>query len=303
MRKDHVFLLRTLRALLVFFDNYADVIEKYPLLKEDVAAFRALVNRISDMVDPENAIITISTASKSALRTGITERVLNAFGKIKAQAIKDKNEDLKKEATLIQKTFQAPTDADFLEVIREKVKMLQNHAGTLAKYGLNKAYLAELTDDVETFSKALPKMSVEKSQSKVATGTLQDAVKEAKEYLDDVLVHTVEMTANEFPVFVKEFNEVKTGQTPSVSPTSLVLIFIDDATNLPCLGVRVINGELKFSEVTDETGKLVIKTGAKKDLIFSAVREGMVAQEIKMGKIKKGQVLEMEIRMVAVPTA
>ena len=94
MRKDHVFMLDTLRALGVFFENYGDVVEKSPLLKEDVTDYNSIVEDIESKVDPDNAPITISTATKINLRNKVTQSLTNGLAKINAQAIKTGDEDL-----------------------------------------------------------------------------------------------------------------------------------------------------------------------------------------------------------------
>lgn len=300
MQKKHAYSLNAYRALLVFFDNYADIVEKTPILKEDVATFRELVNDITDKTDPENTVITISTSDKLSLRTKITENIIKSLSKIKAQAIKDKNEDLKTEAGTTINAFQVLSETSFLELARAQVKIIQNYPTILAKYSLTAQFITELDMDVETYGSLLPKMSVQKSKSKVATGALTDIFKETKEFLNDVLTAAVETVSLDNPIFVQEFNEISSGRTPSVSPTTLILTVVDDASNLPCVGVKIESKELNYNELTSETGKLTIKTGAKKDMMFTISKNGMITQEIKVSKIMKGHTLELEIRMVAV---
>lgn len=300
MQKKHAYSLNAYRALLVFFDNYADIVEKTPILKEDVATFRELVNDITDKTDPENTVMTISTSDKLSLRTKITENIIKSLSKIKAQAIKDKNEDLKTEAGTTINAFQVLSETSFLELARAQVKIIQNYPTILAKYSLTAQFITELDMDVETYGSLLPKMSVQKSKSKVATGALTDIFKETKEFLNDVLTAAVETVSLDNPIFVQEFNEISSGRTPSVSPTTLILTVVDDASNLPCVGVKIESKELNYNELTSETGKLTIKTGAKKDMMFTISKNGMITQEIKVSKIMKGHTLELEIRMVAV---
>ena len=300
MQKKHAYSLNAYRALLVFFDNYADIVEKTPILKEDVATFRELVNDITDKTDPENTVMTISTSDKLSLRTKITENIIKSLSKIKAQAIKDKNEDLKTEAGTTINAFQVLSETSFLELARAQVKIIQNYPTILAKYSLTAQFITELDMDVETYGSLLPKMSVQKSKSKVATGALTDIFKETKEFLNDVLTAAVETVSLDNPIFVQEFNEISSGRTPSVSPTTLILTVVDDASNLPCVGVKIESKELNYNELTSETGKLTIKTGAKKDMVFTISKNGMITQEIKVSKIMKGHTLELEIRMVAV---
>ena len=300
MQKKHAYSLNAYRALLVFFDNYADIVEKTPILKEDVATFRELVNDITDKTDPENTVMTISTSDKLSLRTKITENIIKSLSKIKAQAIKDKNEDLKTEAGTTINAFQVLSETSFLELARAQVKIIQNYPTILAKYSLTAQFITELDMDVETYGSLLPKMSVQKSKSKVATGALTDIFKETKEFLNDVLTAAVETVSLDNPIFVQEFNEISSGRTPSVSPTTLILTVVDDASNLPCMGVKIESKELNYNELTSETGKLTIKTGAKKDMVFTISKNGMITQEIKVSKIMKGHTLELEIRMIAV---
>ena len=300
MQKKHAYSLNAYRALLVFFDNYADIVEKTPILKEDVATFRELVNDITDKTDPENTVITISTSDKLSLRTKITENIIKSLSKIKAQAIKDKNEDLKTEAGTTINAFQVLSETSFLELARAQVKIIQNYPTILAKYSLTAQFITELDMDVETYGSLLPKMSVQKSKSKVATGALTDIFKETKEFLNDVLTAAVETVSLDNPIFVQEFNEISSGRTPSVSPTTLILTVVHDASNLPCVGVKIESKELNYNELTSETGKLTIKTGAKKDMVFTISKNGMITQEIKVSKIMKGHTLELEIRMIAV---
>ena len=303
MRKDHVYYLDTLRALIIFFDNYADVAESSPLLKEDVTGFRLLVGQIEKEVNPKNSVITFTAADKKKLRDRLTQNVLSALAKITAQAVKDKNSELVEASNTKPSAFTKCNDSDFLDLVRGQVEHILAYPAILEKYGLKKDFQANLSEDFTALETMKAKMSVEQTKSIVATGVRQDIFKDVKLYVDVVLTESIKNVAAEYPTMAKEYEGVKTGQTPSVSPTRLGLLVLDDATSAPWAKADVVCEELKLTAQTDEKGKLYIKTGAKKQITFIVSGEGMVTQEITIAKLTRGQTLDLEVRLKAVAVA
>lgn len=299
MRKDHVFMLDTLRALAVFFENYSDVVEKSPLLKEDVADYNGIVEDIETKVDPDNAPITISTATKTNLRNKVTQSLTNGLAKINAQAIKTGDEDLGKKSSTTVTTFTRCSDSDFVDLAKEKIKLLLANTAILEKYNLKAAYRTELENDVDILEKIKAKMSVERSKSTVATSSVNALFAKAKQYVEVVLPQSVSTIAKDNPEFAKEFAHVCATRTAATSPTRVTVLVISDKTDeaLADTGIEVM--EVNSNTFTDEYGKSVIKIGAKKTVTIRVTRKGMVTQEYVTEKIGRGQNLVVTIRLVA----
>ena len=299
MRKDHVFMLDTLRALAVFFENYSDVVEKSPLLKEDVADYNGIVEDIETKVDPDNAPITISTATKTNLRNKVTQSLTNGLVKINAQAIKMGDEDLEKKSGATITTFTKCNDSDFIDLAKEKIKFLLANSAILEKYSLKAEYRTELEKDVEILEKIKAKMSVERSKSTVTTSSVNALFAKAKQYVEVVLPQSVNTVAKSNPDFAKEFAHVCATRTAATSATRVTILVINDKTDeaVADAGIEVV--EVNSNTFTDENGKSIVKVGAKKTVTIRVTKKGMVTQEYVTEKIARGQNLTVTIRLVA----
>ena len=299
MRKDHVFMLDTLRALTVFFENYGDVVEKSPLLKEDVADYNGIVEDIEAKVDPDNAPITISTATKTNLRNKVTQSLTNGLAKINAQAIKTGDEDLEKKSGTTVTAFTRCSDSDFVDLAKEKIKLLLANTAILEKYNLKAAYRTELENDIDILEKIKAKMSVERSKSTVATSSINDLFAKAKRYVEVVLPQSVSTVAKSNLDFAKEFAHVCSMRTAVTSATRITVLVINDKTDEAVVNADIEVLEVNSNTFTDQNGKSVVKTGAKKTVTIRVTKEGMVTQEYVVEKILRGQNLEVTIRLVA----
>ena len=298
MRKDHAFMLDTLRALQVFFENYGDVVEKSKLLKEDVTDYNSIVEDIETKVDPDNAPITISTATKTNLRNKVTQSLMNGLVKVNAQAIKTGDEDLEKKSGTTISAFARCNDSDFIDLAKEKIKFLLVNAAILEKYNLKAEYRTELESDVEILEKIKAKMSVERSKSTVATSSVNALFAKAKQYVEVVLPQSVNTAAKDNPDFAKEFAHVCSTRTAATSATRVTISVINHKTDeaVADAGIEVV--EVNSNTFTDENGKSTVKVGAKKTVTIRVIKKGMVTQEYVTEKIGRGQNLNVTIRLM-----
>lgn len=297
MRQEHSLNLDTYRAMLTFFDNYADVVENSPLLKEDVGIFRSQMEAIEAIVEEDPSVTTVTFADKHELKAKICKNIRLALDKLNAHAIKMKDETLKTACKAPASTFTNASDADFIVKARQEVTRMASFADVLDKYNLTADFRKEMAEDVETFNKMKPQLKVERSKSTVKTGNRNELFKVMKEYVEGVLFEAIDTLKDTQVDFVKEYADVSTGRTPTVSSTKLLIKTIDELTNQPIPNVAIEIPELKIKGATDSNGKLTIKVGAKKEVKLKATKAAMENQEVSVTKILRGRIKEIEVRM------
>ena len=303
MRQDHALDLEMFRSLSVFFDNYADVVDSSPLLKEDVAAFREALNAIDGKMEAQSVVTTISAGDKATLRTKIAQNIRKCLDKITAQAIKDKNAELQAACSTTLSAMTRGSDFNFAVVAKIELTRILSYANILDKYGLKADFRKELASDISVFDKMKPQMNVERSRSIVLTGSRNDLFKSTNEFIDKVMSESIEMFNVTNPDFVKQFEDVSTGRTPSVSPTRVNILLLNDATEAPFKKGAVIVPELKLSTTTDEDGKLTVKVGGNKEVTIIGRVDGFEPQEVTVSKIIRGRSYDVVIRLKALVSA
>ncbi|MBL7816421.1 MAG: carboxypeptidase regulatory-like domain-containing protein [Saprospiraceae bacterium] len=302
MRQEYVLNLETYRVMDNFFDEYGDLIEEFPLLKEDVESFKAFLEAIDSKGSDHAKARTITPADKQALRTKIAQNIRKGLDVLVAQAIKDKNKDLKTACGTTVTAFMRCSEADFLTLAREEYKRLLLYPSVLDRYELTAAYRTAIGNDIETFNQMKPILSRERSKASIIKGNQDELFEQMKEFVAKVLPLAIEKTQEKYPDFAKEYAAVSTGKTPSVSPTKLSVVAVDESDN-PIAEVTIESIEPSYTNITDASGKWSVKTGAKKEVVLKVSKAGFMNQEVTVKKIKRGQVTDVRIQMQATAIA
>ena len=296
MRQEHFLNRETYRVMNSFFEQYPDIIKTSPDLKEAVATFQENFKALDGIIADTETIKTISAADKQALKTQIAQNIRKAFDKIVVQAVKTKDKDLKAACGTTFSMMLRASETDFLELARAALKLLIQNAAILDKAGMNVAFRTGLSNDIDSYDDMKPTMERERKKSRIFRGNQMEMFDELEEYIDIVLRDAVDGMNEKFPNFVKEYNAVCVGKTPSVSPTKLAILTVD-ATNKPLSIVDIGIMELESIIPTDESGKLAVKTGGKSTLTIKANKAGFVQKEMTVTKIKRGQITEVVVTM------
>jgi hypothetical protein len=297
MKQVHEISLETARAMDTFFDNNADIIEESALVKEDVLGFRTLYYALNDKITAENEVKIFTATDIQTFKTDIAKALRSGLDKVNAHALKTKDAVLKEACKTPFSTFTSAKDTEFVKMANTDLALLTTHKAVLSRYGLNEVFLTKLATDIANFDKMRPQLTVNRSKAVVSTGNRNEGFKVLDEYIAQVLDIAIETLTDSHSDFVKEYDSVSTGRTPSVSPTRLAITVLDDVTSLPILNAQINVPLIKAIGETDVNGKWVVRVGGKKELLLRITKQGMAPIEMTATKILRGKVLDVEVRM------
>jgi hypothetical protein len=297
MKLEQSFNLQMFQALRTFFDNYADVVETSPMLKADVRAYNGILATLEDKIEEENLPIAFRGEDKAAMKEKIATNIRRMLDKLTAHAIKTQDAALKMACKTAKTSFTGANDADFVRMANLELARMTQYAKVLDGYLLDENFRLLLKDSVAMYEKLSPQMRVDRVKSMATTRDRNDLFKGVKEYVECVLAAAVDSLTETQPAFVKEYQDVSTGRTPSVTSTKLVVKTVFDDTNLPAPFVQIDLPEVGISGTTDEKGHLMVKVGGKKELRLNAAKPSLLNEELSVTKIKRGRVTEIEVRM------
>ena len=298
MKQEHVLKRTTYRVVNNFFEEYPDIIEKSPVLKEAVTGFNERYTDLGDHIETVENVKTISTLDKDDLKTKIATNIRKGLDKIMVQAVKDKNKTLKEACSTTLSVMQKTSHEDFVTTARNELKRLAQNADILDKAGFKKDFLKALSTDINTFEKMIPTMHRERKKTSIFRSNQDDKFTDIQEYMDIVVRDAINDMAEVYPDFVKEYDEISAGKAPKSSQTLINILTLDESGK-PLSLVGIIIDELTFTGQTDVDSKLLVKVGAKKSLIIKSSRTGFVNQETEVSKIKRGQTTDIVVTLRA----
>ncbi len=296
MRQEHLLQRDTYRVMNTFFNQYPDITASTPDLKEAVATFQENFKALDDTISDAKTIKTISAADRLALKTKIAQNIRKAFDKIIVQAVKDKDKEAKAACNVSLSMMVRASEADFLDLTASAMTLLSKNTAVLDKAGMNGAFRTELSQDITVYDNMKPIMESERKKSRVFRGTQAEMFDELQEYVDIVLRDAIDGVNDAYPNFVKEYNAMCVGRTPTSSPTKLVILTVDE-TDKPLSVVDIALIELATTTATNELGKLDVKMGGIKTVTLKATKTGFVEKETRVTNIKRGQTTEVLVKM------
>ena len=302
MRQEHLLQRDTYRVMNTFFNQYPDITESTPDLKEAVATFQENFKALDDTISDAKTIKTISAADRLALKTKIAQNIRKAFDKIVVQAVKDKDKEAKAACSVSLSMMVRASETDFLDLTESAMTLLSKNTAVLEKAGMNGAFRTELSQDIKVYDNMKPTMERERKQSRVFRGTQTEMFDELREYVDIVLRDAIDGVNDAYPNFVKEYNAMCVGRTPTTSCTKLVILTVDE-TDKPLSVVDIALIELATTISTNEFGKLDVKMGGIKTVTLKAKKAGFVEKEFRVTNLKRGQTTEVLVKMEKVQEA
>jgi hypothetical protein len=189
-------------------------------------------------------------------------------------------------------------DDDFNRLMMDVVGKLTTYAQVLQKYNVKESDRLAFAAQTKNYEQLLPKMKVMNSKAVVQAGNLSDLIKQTKEFVENVLNVAVESVRDEFPDFVKEYNEVITGRLPSVNNTQVIFKVIDATTQTVLKNVSIDMEENNKNFKTDDDGRCVVKTGKYKDVTFKLSMSGYNTQTITVTKLMRGRNRDVTVNLV-----
>ncbi len=296
MRQEHILQRDTYRVMNTFFSQYPDITASTPDLKEAVATFQENFKALDDTIADEKTLKTVSAADRLALKTKIAQNIRKAFDKIVVQAVKDKDKEAKAACNTSLSMMVRASEADFLDLTASAMTLLSKNTALLDKVGMNEAFRTELSQDIKVYDNMKPIMESERKKTRVFRGNQTEMFDELQEYIDIVLRDAIDGVNAQYPNFVKEYNAMCVGKTPTSSPTKLVILTVDE-TDKPLSAVDIALLEMATTISTNELGKLDIKMGGIKTVTLKATKTGFIEKETHVTNIKRGQTTEVLVKM------
>lgn len=286
-------------TLSTFFDEENDIVEAFDILKEDVAAFKTLLDAIDAKIEEIQIPPSVTSADRTALKRQMANTARNVLIKLKAHAVKTRNTGLEQFCKPSLSSIIQMEESEFVRFMSEVSKRLTTHAEAMAKYNITEEHRLAFSQNIEKYAPILPQIKVINSKASVNVDNLSALFKQTKEFIDCVLAAAVDSVVEIHPDFVKAFNEVRTGHTPTISYTQIIVKVVDEATQEPLDKANIHAAELDEVFTSNEEGKCIIRAGSNRAITLKISKLGWKAAEMTVSKIIRGRTREVTIALLS----
>jgi hypothetical protein len=297
MTKEEIADLATYTTLMVFLDENNAKIQENELVLEDVAHFQDLGQQFSDKHDEAKEPITEITANKTKLKDRLSAKTSVIFKYLQSQAVRKKDQTLLDMPKPTKAAMFGLTDAEFTTLMNDMVNRVATYSTVLVQYSFTLEEQAAFQADVAAFVAVKPQIQIKKKGMKGTTQSLKEVHQEIDDSLEFRLDVSILNLQTKYPAFVQHYFELRVGRAIPVSFTQVTIKTINDATNQPEPNVNVNLPDLNIKTMTDEKGKLSVKTGRLKALIVQLSKPSFQDEERTVTKIIRGRTIVLEVRL------
>lgn len=312
----------TYGVLNVFINENTEKCQESEIVAEDVAYFQDVLAEFNDKKEEAQNLPTSLAADNLKLKASLSATASDIFKYLQSHAIRKKDQillDLPKPA---KTKMVALPDADFITLMNDMAQKVTTYSDVLVLHAFTEAEQIAFKADVATFNAAKPQVKIIRKLKKTTTKSLQTVPDELNSAVEDRLMVSILALQKKYPKFVQQFLDLCEKSIPPVSATQVTIKTVNDETNAPEPYVSILlpdlektietdtKGKLVLKKSlpmdknppmsafdTDENGKLCVKTGSLKALHIKASKGLFENQEVAVTKIKRGKVIEIEVRM------
>jgi uncharacterized protein YfeS len=322
MTKAQVADSETYGVLHVFINENTDKCQENEIVAEDVAYFQEMLTLFNDKKEEAKKPTTSIAASNAQLKVSLSARASDIFKYLQSHGVRKKDQILLDMPKPTKTVMSLLPDSDFIQLMSEMVLRVTTHSAVLVLHAFTEEEQATFKADVATFNAAKPQIRIIGKLQKGTTKNLKTVHEELNSAVEDRLMVSILALQKKYPAFVQHFLELCEKSIPPVSATQVTIQTVNDETNAPepfvtillpnlektieadtkgKLTLKSLNPKDKNAQVstfeTDTNGKLIVKTGNLKQLLIKASKGLFEDQEVVVTGIKRGKVLEIELRM------
>ena len=312
----------TYGVLNVFINENTEKCQENEFLAEDVAYFKEVLTQFNEKKEEVENLDTNIAADNLKLKASLSERASLIFKFLQSQGVRKKDQTLLDMPKPSKTAMLALSHADFIALMAEMVIRVTTHGGVLVLNAFTEADQAAFKADVAAFNAAKPQIKIIGKFKKGTTQNLKTLHEELNSAVEDRLMVSILALQKKYPDFVQHFLELCEKSIPPVSATQVIIQTVNDETNAPEPFVSILlpdlektieadaKGKLTLKTLrpadkntsmptlnTDANGKLIVKTGNLKQLLIKASKGLFEDQEAVVKEIKRGKVIEIEVRM------
>lgn len=312
----------TYGVLNVFINENTEKCQESEIVAEDVAYFQEVLAEFNDKKEEAQNLPTNLGADNLKLKTSLSATASDIFKYLQSHGLRKKDSILLDLAKPAKTKMVSLPDADFITLMNDIAQKVTTYSDVLVLHAFTEAQQTTFKADVVTFNAAKPQVKIVRKLKKGTTKSLQTVHEELNSAVEDRLMVSILALQKKYPDFVRQFLDLCEKSIPPVSATQVTILTVNHATNAPEPFVSIFLPDLKktieadakgkltlktarptdnsspiSAFETDANGKLIVKTGSLKTLLIKASKGFFEEQEVAVTKIKRGKVIEIEVRM------
>ena len=312
----------TYGVLNVFIEENTEKCQESEIVAEDVAYFQEVLAEFNDKKEEAQNLPTNLGADNLKLKTSLSATASDIFKYLQSHGLRKKDSILLDLAKPAKTKMVSLPDADFITLMNDIAQKVTTYSDVLVLHAFTEAQQTTFKADVVTFNAAKPQVKIVRKLKKGTTKSLQTVHEELNSAVEERLMVSILVLQKKYPDFVRHFLELCEKSIPPVSATQVTIRTVNDATNAPepfvnillpelekaiaadakgKLTLKTLNPKQSMTQMptlnTDANGKLIVKTGNLKQLLIQASKGLFEDQEAVVTKIKRGKVIDIEVRM------
>ena len=288
-------------SVALYFEEQLLIMEGNEILRDDVAEFHDMLATFKDAQTAQNNNPAITVTDKNTVKTYLVTTSMMILRYLLHYANKTGMTDLT--AACKNLTFKSlrVSDDDLKKNIYNIAQKVEAYSLELVKYRFTLDKQKIFLLQVKTFADMKPQIDILNTKGTVNTDLLSTQDKKIKVFIKERLNVSVLMELENNPLFVKHYQDLVIIRSKVGSTTHLTINIVKTKENIKQPFVDISIPELSFTGKTDKLGKLMVKTGALKELTVIVLKDDVKIHEEKIGNIVRGKNKVMQIVLPDAP--
>ncbi len=313
-------------AVVELFKTNQEAYAFAPALAEDAEELTLLLPEIEAALEKAALSTADITSAKQGLKARIVAAAKKMIGSGNAHAAHKGDKQLKEQLKQFEKQIIKAKDSELhLHCSNLTTQLKTINAADLAKRGLQAADITAFEAQVSQFKGDVPKTKSVRSETSTEVSKSESLTTQACAIVNDRIAPTLLHIKDSIPDFYAKFEKAATIRKPASTPTQLKLITLDDVTGEKIEGATIRDIGQNFEAKTAENGFATVKNdkkvrttknskntknakndkNVKKDNLktdtLEIVKEGYLALQLPMPKLKRGKVNTLTVRLMPNP--